>query len=86
MVSLTGARAQLITIKQDDQRGVVEQTFAPQDPELQNNSSFEFGVTFACRNQAILFGSTRGCVMVWDRNSAEVISGFSHSSEGEKIL
>ena len=79
MVSLTGGRAQLVTIKQDDQRGVVEQTFTLQNPELQNNASYEFGVSFANRHQTVLFGSTRGCVMVWDRSSAEVISGFSHA-------
>ncbi len=85
MVSLTGGRAQLVTIKQDDQRGVVEQTFTLQDPELQSSASYDFGVSFANRNQTIVFGSIRGCVMVWDRNSADVISGFYHA-EGEDIF
>ena len=81
-VSLTGGRAQLVAIKQDEQRGVVEQTFAPQKLELGENVSYDFGVAFANRHQNVLFGDIRGCVMVWDRNKAEVVSGFSHA-EGE---
>lgn len=81
-VSLTGGRAQLVAIKQDEQRGAVEQTFVPQELELGENASYEFGVAFANRHQNVLFGDIRGCVMVWDRNNAEVVSGLSHA-EGE---
>lgn len=72
-----GGRSHLVKISQDDQKGKVEQVYAVKDSDLQD-TSYDFGALFANRGRSLLFGVTRGCVMVWDKKSGEVVHGLIH--------
>lgn len=79
LVGQTGGCAHLVGI---DQKGKIEQVYTTKDIDTEAKGNYEFGAVFASRGQTILFGSVEGCVLVWDRNNADVIYGLDHG-EGE---
>ncbi|CAL1703375.1 unnamed protein product [Somion occarium] len=85
LVALAGGRSQLLTISSDDHKGTIEQTYYLGDPELQSNALYDFGALFANRSQAIIYGAVRGCLMVWDRSTADVSYGMAHG-ENDQVL
>lgn len=74
-----------MNIAQDDKKGKVEQVYSVKDADLQTGVSYDFGALFASRGKALLFGVTRGCIMVWDRASGEIVHGLNHG-EGTRSV
>lgn len=68
----------MVNISQDDAKGKVEQVYVSKDTDLQTGASYDFGALFANRGRSLLFGVTRGCIMVWDRKSGEITHGLNH--------
>jgi hypothetical protein len=81
-VAQTGGRAHLVGIKQDDSKGKIEQVYAIKDEDIVSKMRHEFGAVFANQGRMVLFGSTNGCVLVWDKNNGNVVCGLDHC-EGE---
>lgn len=77
LASQIGGRCHLISISQDD-KGKVEQVYATQDPELENIALYEFGGLFTNKARYLLFGVVKGCLMVWDRQSGDIVHGLNH--------
>ena len=85
LVAQTGGRAHLVGIKQNDSKGKIEQVYAIKDEDIAPKMHHEFGAVFANQGQTVLFGSTNGCVLVWDKSKGNVVCGLDHC-EGETIL
>lgn len=68
-------------IQQTDHRGKIEQVYSTNE-----NSSGEqrlnFGAVFASSCKTVLFGSTEGNLLVWDKSKGEVICGLDHGECG----
>jgi hypothetical protein len=74
-----GGKSHLVNIAQDDHKGKVEQVYAMNESDAHAEAvSYDFGAYFTGRGQRILFGVVRGCIMVWDRKSAEIVYGLNH--------
>ena len=82
LVAQTGGRAHLVTIKQDDSKGKIEQVYAIKDEDIIKKMKHEFGAVFANQGQTVLFGSMEGCVLVWDTNQGNLLCALDHC-EGE---
>lgn len=67
-----------MNISQDDQKGKIEQVYFLKDPDSEPGAAYDFGAFFASRGQRILFGTTRGCIMIWDRSNGNVVHGLNH--------
>lgn len=66
-------------IAQDDHKGKIEQVYSCKSAEPQiQYSTYEFGAIFTRQDQAVLFGTVDGCLLVWDKMRGDVIYGFDH--------
>ncbi|EKM56030.1 uncharacterized protein PHACADRAFT_257049 [Phanerochaete carnosa HHB-10118-sp] len=70
----------LVNITHEGQ-GQVEQAYSPEESEVQAGAAYDFGALFAARGASLLFGSTQGCVLVWDRASGAIIHGLCHGED-----
>lgn len=77
LVTQVGGRTHLVGIKQDDNKGKIVQVYANNDNEA--NASYDFGALFANRGQTVLFGAVKGCIMAWDKDTADVSYGLNHN-------
>jgi hypothetical protein len=78
-VAQTGCRSHLVGIAQDDHKGKIEQVYSCKSAEPQiQYSTYEFGAIFTRQDQAVLFGTVDGCLLVWDKRRGDVIYGFDH--------
>lgn len=66
----------LVNIGDGDGKGNVEQAYTINDSDLQSSALYGFGALFATRGMSLLFGTTQGCIMVWDRASGDVVHGL----------
>ncbi|KAI0078147.1 hypothetical protein K474DRAFT_1771230 [Panus rudis PR-1116 ss-1] len=78
LVTLSNGKCELVKISQDDLKGTIEQTFAFKEGQ---SASCEYGALFTNKSQAVLFGALQGCVMVWERSTAEIMYGMSHGED-----
>jgi hypothetical protein len=85
LVAQTGGRAHLVGIKQNDSKGKIEQVYAIKDEDIAPKMQHEFGAVFANQGQTVLFGSTNGCVLAWDKSKGNVVCGLDHC-EGKTAL
>ncbi|KAH8100194.1 WD40-repeat-containing domain protein [Cristinia sonorae] len=85
LTALADGRCELVNIRLDANKGSVEQTFsvkdAVKDAELADSFAHDFGASFVSNGQNIIFGSVRGCVMVWDCGSGDVVYGLCHTED-----
>ncbi|KAI0093788.1 hypothetical protein BDY19DRAFT_918959 [Irpex rosettiformis] len=81
LATQTGGKSHLVNISQDDQKGKIEQVYFLKDPEQEPGTVFDFGALFASRGQRVLFGAARGCIMVWDRTSGNIVHGLNHGED-----
>ncbi|KAI0792740.1 hypothetical protein C8Q75DRAFT_579545 [Abortiporus biennis] len=85
LATLNNSRVQLVKVLQDDHKATVEQTYLTQDNDKLGFVSYDFGAVFANKNEDVLFGAVRGCIIVWDRNSGEIVSGLAHPEDDSSI-
>ncbi len=78
LAAQAGGRAHLVNVSGEDDKGKVEKIYATQDPDYENDLSYDFGALFANRGVYLLFGNVRGCIMVWDRSSGDIVHGLHH--------
>ncbi|KAI0763660.1 hypothetical protein BC629DRAFT_1596860 [Irpex lacteus] len=81
LAAQTGGKSHLVNISQDDQKGKIEQVYFLKDPDSEPGAAYDFGAFFASRGQRILFGTTRGCIMIWDRSNGNVVHGLNHGED-----
>jgi len=81
LVAQTGGRAHLVTIKQDDSKGKIEQVYAIKEDDTIAKMKHEFGAMFANQGQTVLFGSVEGCVLVWDKSNGNVLCALDHCED-----
>lgn len=68
----------LVGIRQDDNKGKIEQVYALKDSEHMQNVSYESGVVFVSKSQLLVYGCADGCSLVWDKDNAEPVYGLDH--------
>ncbi|KAI0309478.1 WD40-repeat-containing domain protein [Amylostereum chailletii] len=78
LVGQTGGHAHLVGIVQDENRGNIERGYMIKEPELLAKATYEFGATFVGKQERVVFGSTDGYVLVWDKDTAEILYGLDH--------
>lgn len=78
----SGGRAHLVSIKQNDNKGKIEQVYAIKDEGIISKMKHEFGAVFASQGQTVLFGSVEGCVLVWDKNKGNILFALDHCEGG----
>ncbi|THG98048.1 hypothetical protein EW026_g4079 [Hermanssonia centrifuga] len=81
LAAQAGGRAHLVNVSGEDDKGKVEKIYATQDPDYENDLSYDFGALFANRGVYLLFGNVRGCIMVWDRSSGDIVHGLHHGDD-----
>jgi hypothetical protein len=78
LVSQQVGRAHLVAIsQQDENRGKVMQVYTV-EPDLQADAVYDANAAFVGRNDAVLYGSARGYLFVWDKTTARVLCGLDH--------
>ncbi|KAA1477128.1 WD40 repeat-like protein [Dentipellis sp. KUC8613] len=75
LVAQTGGRTHIVGIRQDDNKGKIEQVYTLPDSEAKN-ANYDFGALFTSKGSVVLFGSVDGCVLLWDKDKAEVSCGL----------
>lgn len=83
LVGHTGGCARLVGIRQSDNKGTVEQSYACRETEARPHGGF--GAAFATQGQAVLFGCVDGCVLVWDRKKGAIVYGLEHE-DGKSVF
>ncbi|KAI0059139.1 WD40 repeat-like protein [Artomyces pyxidatus] len=78
LVAQLGGRTHLVGIRQDDNRGKIEQVYSVKEPSLQGKANYDSGALFTARDSKVIFASVDGYVLLWDKNRAEVICGLDH--------
>ncbi|ETW85403.1 hypothetical protein HETIRDRAFT_407473 [Heterobasidion irregulare TC 32-1] len=81
LVAQMGGRTHLVGIRQDDNKGLVEQAYVLKDAELQAKANYDFGASFTSKGKGVLFGCVDGNVIVWDKNKAEPMCGLDHGED-----
>lgn len=76
LLAHTGGWAELVGIRQSDNKGHVEQVYSSKENEAKIGCSF--GATFAKWGQFVLFGSSEGCLLIWDKSKADIAYGLDH--------
>lgn len=77
LVSQAGGRAHLVGIQQTDHKGKIEQVYST-NGDCPGEQRQGFGAVFASGCKTVLFGSTEGNLLVWDKAKGEVICGLDH--------
>lgn len=78
LVSQQVGRAHLVAIsQQDENRGKVMQVYTV-EPDLQADAVYDANALFVGRNDAVLYGSARGYLFVWDKTTARILCGLDH--------
>lgn len=85
LVSQQVGRTHLVAISQDENRGKVMQVYTV-EPELQADAVYDANALFAGRNDAVLYGSARGYLFVWDKASSRVLCGLDHGEGVSSIV
>lgn len=78
LVSQLGGRVHLVGIRQNDNKGNIEQVYAMKDADQMQNVSYESGVTFVSKCQLLVYGCADGSSLVWNKDNAELIYGLDH--------
>jgi len=81
LVGQEGGTAYLIPLRPNENKGTIEKTYtsdkvtahAAATPGLKG-----FPATFATKGQAVVFGMTNGCALVWDRKKGSIVYGLKH--------
>lgn len=81
LVGDDGGKARLITLRTNENKGGVEQTYT--SPKFQGKRQ-DFPSVFATKGQAVLHGTLNGCALVWDKRKGTIVYGLKHP-EGMKI-
>lgn len=82
LIAQAGGRVHLVGIRQDDNKGKIEQGYALKESDGLQDVNYNSGVTFTSKCQMLVFGCTDGCSLVWSKDKAEVVYGLDHG-EGE---
>ncbi|KAI9456091.1 WD40-repeat-containing domain protein [Boletus coccyginus] len=82
LVSQAGGRAHLVGIQQTDHRGKIEQVYSTNE-NPSGEQRLNFGAVFASSCKTVLFGSTEGNLLVWDKSKGEVICALDHGESEE---
>ncbi|KAF7971452.1 hypothetical protein HWV62_21022 [Athelia sp. TMB] len=77
LAAQAGGRAHLVSVGPSGD-GKIQQVYAIKDEELVQKLTHEFGAVFANQGQTVLFGSMNGCVLVWDKEKANVLCVLDH--------
>jgi hypothetical protein len=84
VVSQQVGRAHLVAISHDENRGKVMQVYTV-EPGLQADAVYGANAMFVGRHDAVLYGSARGYLFVWDKLSARILCGLDHG-EGASLF
>ena len=83
IVSQQVGRAHLVAISQENW-GNIMQVYTV-DPELQADAVYDANALFVGRNDAVLYGSARGYLFVWEQTSGRILCGLDHG-EGASLF
>lgn len=76
LVGQEGGKSHLVTMKANENKGVVERTYTTE--KLQSMNQTGFAAVFATKGQAVLYGTVNGCALVWDRKKGMIVYGLKH--------
>ncbi|TFY76390.1 hypothetical protein EWM64_g7622 [Hericium alpestre] len=76
LVAQTGGRTHIVGIRQDDNKGKIEQVYALKDSDSHPNATYDFGALFTSKDSLIMFGTVDGCVLLWDKDKAVISCGL----------
>ncbi|KAG9318110.1 hypothetical protein JVU11DRAFT_177 [Chiua virens] len=83
LVSQAGGRAHLVGIQQTDHKGKIEQVYST-NGDIPGDLRQNVGAVFASNCKTVLFGSTEGNLLVWDKAKGDVVCGLDHG-ESEQV-
>ncbi|KAF9533587.1 WD40-repeat-containing domain protein [Crepidotus variabilis] len=75
LVTQEGGSAYLVALRLTENKGVIEKTYTSDKVKAEGTGC---GAIFATYGQALVFGSTNGCALVWDRKKGSVVYGLKH--------
>lgn len=78
LVAQLGGRVHLVGLRQDDNKGTIEQVYALKDSDQIQNVSYESGVTFVSKCQLLVYGCADGSSLVWNKDNAELVYELDH--------